>query len=68
MAIFLVSHPKTWQASQTFNQLGLIHANLLKNQFISVPLRLGGIGSSPTEGYVEVLDADGQWGGVCDNR
>ena len=36
--------------------------------FFSVPVRLGGIGSSETEGYVEALNtANGQWGGVCDN-
>ena len=30
-------------------------------------MRLGGIGSSATEGYVEALGTNGQWGGVCDN-
>ena len=35
---------------------------------ISVPVRLGGNGSSPTEGYVEAFDINnGQWGGICDN-
>ena len=37
-------------------------------KFISVPVRLGGNGSSPTEGYVEAFDiTNGQWGGICDN-
>ena len=34
---------------------------------ISVPVRLGGTESTETEGYIEVLGIDGQWGGVCDN-
>ena len=29
---------------------------------------MGGIGSSSTEGYVEVFNiTNGQWGGICDN-
>ena len=36
-----------------------------KNEIILVPVRLGGIGSSATEGYIEVLGNDGQWGGIC---
>ena len=31
-------------------------------------MRLGGIGSSDNEGYVEVLGTNGQWGGICDNE
>ena len=35
---------------------------------LTVPVRLGGIGSSETEGYVEAFDVtNGQWGGICDN-
>ena len=34
---------------------------------ILVPVRLGGTESTETEGYIEVLGIDGQWGGVCDN-
>ena len=30
-------------------------------------MRLGGIGSSESEGYVEALGNDNQWGGICDN-
>ena len=38
-------------------------------KFISVPVRLGGNGSSPTEGYVEAFDiTNGQWGGICENQ
>ena len=33
-----------------------------------MPVRLGGSGSSSTEGYVEAFNViNGQWGGVCDN-
>ena len=39
----------------------------LTNVIISVPVRLGGTESTETEGYIEVLGIDGQWGGVCDN-
>ena len=32
-----------------------------------MPVRLGGSGSSSTEGYVEAFNViNGQWGGVCD--
>ena len=34
---------------------------------ILVPVRLGGTESTESEGYIEVLGIDGQWGGVCDN-
>ena len=35
---------------------------------ISVPVRLGGTGSSATEGYVEAFNVTiGQWGGICNN-
>ena len=30
-------------------------------------MRLGGTESTESEGYIEVLGIDGQWGGVCDN-
>ena len=30
-------------------------------------MRLGGIGSTESEGYVEALGTDGQWAGICDN-
>ena len=30
-------------------------------------MRFGGNGSSATEGYVEALGSNGQWGGICDN-
>ena len=41
--------------------------NLLPNQFVSVPVRLGGIGSSAIEGYVEAFDiSNGVWSSVCD--
>ena len=36
--------------------------------FISVRVRLGGIGSSEKEGYVEGMGINGQWGGICDNN
>ena len=36
------------------NDMILLH--LLTNQFVSVPVRLGGIGSSALEGYVEAFD------------
>ena len=43
-------------------------SNLFSNQFISVPVRLAGSGSSKTEGYVEAINTtSGLWGGVCDN-
>ena len=29
---------------------------------------MGGIGSTATEGYVEVLASNGEWGGVCGNK
>ena len=31
-------------------------------------MRLGGIGSSAKEGYVEGLGSNGQWGGICDDN
>ena len=32
-------------------------------------MRLGGVGSSDIEGYVEAFNAtSGQWGGICDNN
>ena len=31
------------------------------------PVRLGGIGSSASEGYVEVFASNGTWGGICDD-
>ena len=31
-------------------------------------MRLGGIGSSEKEGYVEGMGTNGQWGGICDNN
>ena len=34
---------------------------------LSGRVRLGGIGSTDKEGYVEVLGTNGQWGGICDN-
>ena len=41
--------------------------NISSNQFVPVPVRLGGSGSSENEGYVEALDTDnGVWAGVCD--
>ena len=39
----------------------------LTNVILSVPVRLGGTESTESEGYIEVLGIDGQWGGVCDN-
>ena len=33
----------------------------------AVRVRLGGTGSSASEGYVEALGTNGQWGGVCDD-
>ena len=30
-------------------------------------MRLGGIGSTESAGYVEALGTDGQWAGICDN-
>jgi len=36
-------------------------------QCISVPVRLGGTGSSGKEGYVEALGSNGVWGGICDD-
>ena len=36
-------------------------------EFISVPVRLNGSGSSTTEGFIEALGTDNQWGFVCDN-
>ena len=38
------------------------------NIILSVPVRLGGSGSSSTEGYVEAFNiTNGQWAGICDN-
>ena len=34
----------------------------------AVRVRLGGTGSSASEGYVEALGTNGQWGGVCDDN
>ena len=34
---------------------------------LSGRVRLGGIGSTEKEGYVEALAINGQWGGICDN-
>ena len=34
----------------------------------SVSVRLGGIGSTAKEGYVEALGTNGQWGGICENN
>ena len=31
-------------------------------------MRLGGVGSSAKEGYVEGLGSNGQWGGICDDN
>ena len=31
-------------------------------------MRLGGIGSSAKDGYVEGLRSDGQWAGICDDE
>ena len=31
-------------------------------------MRLGGIGSSAKEGYVEGLGSNGQWAGICDDE
>ena len=46
----------------------IIDFNILKNLLLSVPVRLGGSGSSSTEGYVEAFDiTNGQWGGICGN-
>ena len=45
----------------------MILLNLLTNQFVSVPVRLGGIGSSALEGYVEAFDVSNSvWSSVCD--
>ena len=33
----------------------------------AVRVRLGGIGSSASEGYVQALGTNGQWGSVCDD-
>ena len=30
-------------------------------------MRLNGNGSSPTEGFIEALGTDNQWGGICDH-
>ena len=47
------------------NDMILLH--LLTNQFVSVPVRLGGIGSSALEGYVEAFDVSNSvWSSVCD--
>ena len=38
----------------------------MQNLFLlSVRVRLGGTGSSASEGYVEALGSNGQWGGIC---
>merc|ERR1719348_2774649 len=34
---------------------------------IPVRVRLGGTGSSASEGYVEAFGSNDQWGGVCDD-
>ena len=45
----------------------MILLHLLTNQFVSVPVRLGGIGSSALEGYVEAFDVSNSvWSSVCD--
>ena len=41
---------------------------MIWNKWISVPVRLGGEGSSGKEGYVEALGLNGQWGGICDDE
>ena len=41
---------------------------MIWNEWISVPVRLGGKGSSGKEGYVEALGLNGQWGGICDDE
>ena len=39
------------------------------NIILSVPVRLGGSGSSLTEGYVEAFNiTNGQWAGICDSN
>ena len=53
----------SWKVKRT-----KVDFNLSLCIFISVPVRLGGIGSSATDGFVEVFNTtDGQWGGVCHN-
>ena len=47
----------------------MILSNLLSNQFISAPIRLDGIGSSPTEGNILIFNKiTNQWGGLCENN
>ena len=47
----------------------MILSNLVSNQFISAPIRLDGIGSSPTEGNILIFNKiTNRWGGLCENN
>ena len=48
---------------------GILQIFEVKTPFLfAVPVRLGGSGSTASEGYVEALGANGEWGGVCDDK
>ena len=66
MSIILVYFANYKQLSYKKKLRKLI--SIFYNFHISVPVRLGGNGSSLTEGFVEALNTTtGRWGGVCHN-